>query len=684
MAVKLDADAPDGFVVHSFAGDRFDICRDHVRERIGRPPWPNCDQHPLPGERGARRKRIEDAEATKLARQVEVAQEARAVWSKMKEGPHPYLDTKRIKAHGARVTDDGKLLAVPLFGADGALWNLQYIDPEGRKRCLFGGRVEGCFYLIGGDPADGVICFAEGFATGCSICESTNDTAVAVAFTASNLIHVAKALRSKFPKARLVFCADDDVEGKNGNTGRKYASDAAIAVGGLLAIPDFGPDRPKGVKDFNDLADLRGADAVFACVHAASAPILSNGKDTTDAAPGSAGETRERELTQVPASTSRTFSVGAAARSEASAPIKPSAPLPPKPLHIVTASTLQGVPVPVRRWLVPEWIPWSVVTGLYGDGGQGKTLLMQQLQTSAAFRVPWVGLPILLAAPSLCIYCEDIDEEIHRRQADINTHYQREFSDLARSVYWMPRLGEDNLLMTFTSRGTPELTGFYKLVREAALDLKVRLLGVDTVSDTYGGNENDRGQVKQFVSRCLGSLALAIDGCVLANAHPSRFGLEKGTGDSGSTAWNNAFRSRLFMSTPESEERDAAPDASARSLFRKKANYAPRDAEIKLRWHRGVFAPDAPPGGDFATFGGPTADEVFLMLLDATISEGRSVSDNSHAGNYAPRLFARRPERAGFRFGDFTKAMERLFVKKAIRNEEYGRKSDARKRLVRS
>jgi hypothetical protein len=39
LSVKPDQDAPDGFVVHSFAGDDPIACRDHVRERLGLPPF---------------------------------------------------------------------------------------------------------------------------------------------------------------------------------------------------------------------------------------------------------------------------------------------------------------------------------------------------------------------------------------------------------------------------------------------------------------------------------------------------------------------------------------------------------------------------------------------------------------------------------------------------------------------
>jgi putative DNA primase/helicase len=39
LAVRLDHTAPDGFLVHSHAGDDWRACRDHVRERLGLPAW---------------------------------------------------------------------------------------------------------------------------------------------------------------------------------------------------------------------------------------------------------------------------------------------------------------------------------------------------------------------------------------------------------------------------------------------------------------------------------------------------------------------------------------------------------------------------------------------------------------------------------------------------------------------
>jgi hypothetical protein len=39
LSIKLSASAPDGFVVFSHSGDDVNECRDHVRSKLGMPPW---------------------------------------------------------------------------------------------------------------------------------------------------------------------------------------------------------------------------------------------------------------------------------------------------------------------------------------------------------------------------------------------------------------------------------------------------------------------------------------------------------------------------------------------------------------------------------------------------------------------------------------------------------------------
>src|SRR5205823_9810576 len=94
----------------------------------------------------------------------------------------------------------------------------------------------------------------------------------AVAFDCGNLGAVAEALRAKFPHARIVMLADDDYL-TIGNPGVAKAKEAAGAIGGVIAVPEFAPARPNGFKDFNDMVEFAGAAAVKEVIEAALAVI---------------------------------------------------------------------------------------------------------------------------------------------------------------------------------------------------------------------------------------------------------------------------------------------------------------------------------------------------------------------------------------------------------------------------
>lgn len=226
-----------------------------------------------PAEQEAHRREIAEArrqaEQNRKAAQAVAAKKAEMIWKQAKpaKDDHPYLVNKGITAHGLRQTKDGKLV-VPLRDSKGKLHSIQHIGKDGNKRFLPDGLVSGCYFSIGKpDPAGGPVCISEGLATAKSIHQATAYP-VAVAFNAGNLKTVAEAIRAKLPDARLILCADDDVD-TDFNPGITKAKEAALAVGGWLAVPDFGPDRPDGVSDFNDLCLNFGKEKVVACIEAA-------------------------------------------------------------------------------------------------------------------------------------------------------------------------------------------------------------------------------------------------------------------------------------------------------------------------------------------------------------------------------------------------------------------------------
>jgi len=209
-----------------------------------------------------------EAEAARREDQAQAARKAATIWDAATPATdaHPYLTRKGVKAHGLRLHNG--LLVVPMRDSAGELHSLQFIRANGTKRYLTDGRVSACYFSIG-NPGNRV-CIAEGYATAASIYEATG-YAAAVAFDCGNLRAVAEAIQAKYPAATLILCADDDYR-TQGNPGVTKATEAARAVGGLVAIPDFGAERPDDATDFNDLAKHRGADAVKRSVASARAP----------------------------------------------------------------------------------------------------------------------------------------------------------------------------------------------------------------------------------------------------------------------------------------------------------------------------------------------------------------------------------------------------------------------------
>lgn len=221
-----------------------------------------------PAEKEAFKKRCAAARAEREAEDAKAhaaaAIRAAAIWERAQpaSADHPYLRRKGVQPHGLR--EHAGQLVVPLRDATGALHSLQFIGPDGGKRFLTGARAKGCFHLIGEPGA--TLCVCEGWATGASIHAATG-YATAVAFNAGNLEPVARALRAKFPDSKIIVCGDFDQSG----VGQNAAREAANAVGGSVALPEFAPDelaRPKPPSDWNDLAQLRGPEAMRAAIAA--------------------------------------------------------------------------------------------------------------------------------------------------------------------------------------------------------------------------------------------------------------------------------------------------------------------------------------------------------------------------------------------------------------------------------
>lgn len=184
---------------------------------------------------------IKQIKEEKLKREIEIrlkheyaAKNAVCIWDKSKpiaqQEDHFYLIKKRIQPHGSRLYRES--LAIPIYNESDQLVNLQFINPQGEKRFLYGGRKRGCFHIIGDLSEKLLIC--EGFATGASLYEDSGQRVI-VAFDAGNLLPVAKNIRELSPDAEIIICGDNDLSG----VGQNKARETALAIGGKVLIPSI-------------------------------------------------------------------------------------------------------------------------------------------------------------------------------------------------------------------------------------------------------------------------------------------------------------------------------------------------------------------------------------------------------------------------------------------------------------
>lgn len=241
-------------------------------------------------EQAAYAKRIAEGEHIRheeeAKRHTAAAQRAQAIWASAGEAgsTQPYLKRKGVQAYGLRIDDMNRLI-VPVM-IDDAITSLQFISPDGDKRFLSGGKIQGGSFVIGDLREGKIMLIAEGFATAASVYEATNFPTV-VAFSANNLKPVAEQLRQQFQQVSIVICGDNDATG----TGQRAAHDAATAVGGLVLLPE------KLGQDFNDLAQAKGLAAVRAAIETVLQP--KEEKMSQEETAGGSSNTRSADTAQV-------------------------------------------------------------------------------------------------------------------------------------------------------------------------------------------------------------------------------------------------------------------------------------------------------------------------------------------------------------------------------------------------
>jgi RecA-family ATPase len=269
-------------------------------------------------------------------------------------------------------------------------------------------------------------------------------------------------------------------------------------------------------------------------------------------------------------------------------------PLWPAPLDL--ASLLATEPTKPRM-IVPDWLPAGYATMLAGHGGAGKSSVALHFAAAVALGRSWWGLGADRRRV-LYLSCEDRADVVHWR---LNRLCAREGWDAADLSWLLIRdlVGYEAILYRPSGDGLVPTRAYRELARIMAED-PTALLVVDGVADTYGGNENDRGQVKTFVNALV--RLVNAEGAVLLVHHVNKQSASTAAqqeGYSGSTGWHNSVRARWYL-RPETEtdEDGKATRVNGKLVLElQKSNLGHADQQIPLRWDDDahMFVADAAP-----------------------------------------------------------------------------------------
>lgn len=479
------------------------------------------------------------AEAEREASYGEAARRAADEWvtARAPDPEHGYLCAKGISREGLRQDADGRLL-VPVYDAAGDLQSLQAIAADGTKRFLPGGRMAGGRCWLGEPGPVGPLVLAEGIATAASIRRATG-WPVCAAFSAGNLRRVAESVRRQFPQAEIFVAADDDHR-TDGNPGLTKANEAAEAVKGKLIVPGFGADRPDDDTDFNDLARLRGEDAVR-----------------------------------------RAFLAGT---------------WPGEGLDVATCLATRAPPV---RWFISERMPAGRAGLLAAVGGSSKTRLLFYLAVGAIIgRLPWAW-EVARTGSAVLVLAEDTAADVHHALSVVcRDLVQGERQLVAERLTVYPLAGEDARLLRLVAGGVmapTERAG--DLWRRLTMTRNPAFIGLDPALALTDGDELNPAHQRRLGEFC-DRLAIETDACVLLSAHASKGSQsldEPGSHTArGSGALTDCVRFEYVLRTMTSQEgrqfgiTDIAERKAHVQLLATKGNALPPSSFTPLWLRRGL------------------------------------------------------------------------------------------------
>jgi RecA-family ATPase len=159
------------------------------------------------------------------------------------------------------------------------------------------------------------------------------------------------------------------------------------------------------------------------------------------------------------------------------------------------------------------------VTLFSGEGAIGKSIVELMCSVAHVVGGEWLRS---MPEPGGAFYigCEDDEKELRIRLTPIARHYGTTFEQLKTDGFRFTSLaGEDAVRGAPDRNGIIRPTPLFDSLYEQAGNLKPKHIGIDTAADVFAGSENDRAQVRQFIS-LLRKLAIVLNGSVVLLSHP--------------------------------------------------------------------------------------------------------------------------------------------------------------------
>jgi hypothetical protein len=301
-------------------------------------------------------------------------------------------------------------------------------------------------------------------------------------------------------------------------------------------------------------------------------------------------------------------------------------------LVAIDAGNLRDREIKPVEWTWEGWFPKRYATGLFAEGGTGKSMLMLQLAVCRACGIPFIDGKIPPPGKTLLLFCEDDIEVANARLHKVMRKYGVSWDDIKGKVFILCRVGEDNYMMTFDQKDVGTLTPFFYQVRDLIAELGVDLIVLDTRNDIFAGNEIDNSQARQFVQRVVTALAQEFNASAVFLAHVSVMGKASGSGLSGGSAWRDTARSQVYMHREGSHSQKV-------TIELKKANHAQSGEEIEVWNDLGFLIPAA--SVDLSSQVEDQARVDFLSILERGRKNEQYYSAHKQGKDYAPMEFAR-------------------------------------------